>query len=89
MHTQENRTLVNGKTSIIDRASGCNRRTSIRLERIEWSALQEICREKDISINEFCCEVDRDDRRREHSRASRIRSAIFHYFLSTRTTLVS
>ena len=89
MHTQENQTLVNRNISIVHPESGQSHRTSIRLERIEWSALQEICRQKDISVNEFCCEVDRDERRREHSRTSRIRSAILHHFLDTTQTLNS
>jgi hypothetical protein len=34
-----------------------------------------------MSINEFCCKVDQDKNRREHSRTSRIRSAILEHYL--------
>ncbi|WP_443024200.1 ribbon-helix-helix domain-containing protein [Sneathiella sp.] len=81
MQTQPSQTLVNRNISITDPVSGRCHRTSIRLERIEWTALQRICEKKDISINDFCCHADRDEKRREHSRTSRIRSAILHHYL--------
>lgn len=78
---QESQTLVNRNISIIDPSSGQPHRTSIRLERIEWAALKNICARESISINEFCCRADRDANRREHSRTSRIRSAILSHYL--------
>ena len=51
-------------------------RTSVRLERLELTALAEICTEQHISVNEFCERADRDPARMERSRTSRIRMAI-------------
>ena len=78
--TQTSQTLVNRNISVIDPASGQLHRTSIRLEAIEWEALRDICARDNLSINEFCCRADRDERRREHSRTSRIRSAILDHY---------
>ena len=78
---QLNQTLVNRNISIIDPVSGQPHRTSIRLEEIEWTALRDICARENMSINEFCCKVDQDENRREHSRTSRIRSAILEHYL--------
>lgn len=78
---QESQTLVNRNISVIDPVSGELHRTSIRLEQIEWAALKDICARESISINEFCCRADRDQNRREHSRTSRIRSAILNHYL--------
>lgn len=89
MLIQEKQTLVNRNISVIDPNSGANHRTSIRLEQIEWSALQKICDQKQISINEFCCAVDQDTQRNEHSRTSRIRSAILHHYLNSAEKLDS
>jgi predicted DNA-binding ribbon-helix-helix protein len=89
MHTQPNQTLVNRNISITNPTTGENHRTSIRLEKIEWTALQRICDQKNISINEFCGFVDQDGRRQEHSRTSRIRSAILHHYLDEAVTLDS
>ena len=89
MDSQVNQTLINRNISIVDPVSGENHRTSIRLEEIEWAALREICNRENISINEFCCKVDRDKNRREHSRTSRIRSAILDHFLNQSKTLDS
>ncbi|WP_373084570.1 ribbon-helix-helix domain-containing protein [Sneathiella sp.] len=82
MDIQLPQTLVNRNISIINPASGQSHRTSIRLEEIEWKALNQICAEENISVNEFCCRVDRDGNRKEHSRTSRIRSAILDHFRS-------
>ena len=89
MDSQINQTLINRNISIVDPVSGENHRTSIRLEEIEWSALREICKQENISINEFCCKADRDENRREHSRTSRIRSAILDHFLNQSQVLNS
>ncbi|MAZ03798.1 MAG: hypothetical protein CMN56_11735 [Sneathiella sp.] len=78
---QLNQTLVNRNISVIDPVSGQLHRTSIRLEEIEWAALRDICASENMSINEFCCKVDQDKNRREHSRTSRIRSAILEHYL--------
>ncbi|MEX1035474.1 MAG: ribbon-helix-helix domain-containing protein [Sneathiella sp.] len=78
---QPSQTLVNRNISVINPASGQLHRTSIRLEEIEWIALRDICASENISINEFCCKVDQDENRREHSRTSRIRSAILEHYL--------
>lgn len=86
---QASQTLVNRNISVIDPASGELHRTSIRLEQIEWTALKNICTRESISINEFCCRVDRDETRREHSRTSRIRSAILNHYLDRERKLDS
>ncbi len=77
----ENQTLINKNISLVDPDTGEKHRTSIRLEEIEWSALKQICRQKGLSLNEFCSAADRDRQRREHSRTSRIRSAILDHYL--------
>lgn len=80
--TQISQSLVNRNISIIDPVSGQTHRTSIRLEEIEWEALRDICARENMSINDFCCKADSDERRREHSRTSRIRSAILDHYRS-------
>ena len=87
--TQISQTLVNRNISVIDPASGQPHRTSIRLEEIEWEALRDICARENMSINEFCCKADSDERRREHSRTSRIRSAILDHYRNQRSALNS
>jgi|TARA_R100000455_G_scaffold10834_1_gene4535 predicted DNA-binding ribbon-helix-helix protein len=86
---QASQTLVNRNISVIDPASGELHRTSIRLEQIEWVALRNICAEESISINEFCCRANRDAHRKEHSRTSRIRSAILSHYLDRERRLDS
>ncbi|MCR9214386.1 MAG: ribbon-helix-helix domain-containing protein [Proteobacteria bacterium] len=77
----EHQTLINKNISLVNPDTGEKHRTSIRLEEIEWSALKEICRQRGMSLNEFCSAADKDMQRREHSRTSRIRTAILdHYF---------
>lgn len=87
--TQLSQTLVNRNISVIDPVSGQTHRTSIRLEEIEWAALRDICARENMSINEFCCKADRDEKRREHSRTSRIRSAILDHYLNQNRKLDS
>lgn len=56
-------------------------RTSIRLERLEWAALDAICRAEGIDRHAFASLVDRDPVRGEKTLTSRIRSAILTYFV--------
>lgn len=75
-------TLINGNINIRDPQSGDIHRTSIRLEQIEWDALRRICSRNKLSLHAFCSRVDHHPSRKEHSRTSRIRSAILHYYLN-------
>jgi predicted DNA-binding ribbon-helix-helix protein len=57
-------------------------RTSIRLERMEWAALDAICLAENIDRHLFAAQVDRDPLRREKTLTSRVRSAILAYFVA-------
>jgi len=57
-------------------------RTSIRLERLEWAALDAICNAEGIDRHHFAMQVDRDPGRREKTLTSRVRSAILAYFVA-------
>lgn len=57
-------------------------RTSIRLERLEWAALDAICTAEGIDRHHFAMQVDRDPQRREKTLTSRVRSAILAYFVA-------
>jgi predicted DNA-binding ribbon-helix-helix protein len=57
-------------------------RTSIRLERLEWAALDAICGAENIDRHHFAMQVDRDPMRREKTLTSRVRSAILAYFVA-------
>lgn len=57
-------------------------RTSIRLERLEWAALDAICSTEGIDRHNFAMQVDRDPMRREKTLTSRVRSAILAYFVA-------
>lgn len=57
-------------------------RTSIRLESLEWSALDAICLAEKIDRHHFAAQVDRDPQRREKTLTSRVRSAILAYFVA-------
>jgi predicted DNA-binding ribbon-helix-helix protein len=57
-------------------------RTSIRLERLEWAALDAICNAEGIDRHHFAMQVDRDPQRREKTLTSRVRSAILAYFVA-------
>ncbi len=74
--------LINGNINIKNRETGQTHRTSIRLERIEWDAMRRICSRNKISIHAFCSQVDQHPARKEHSRTSRIRSAILQHYLN-------
>lgn len=56
-------------------------RTSIRLEHLEWAALDAICAAEGIDRHNFATQVDRDPLRREKTLTSRVRSAILAYFV--------
>ncbi len=56
-------------------------RTSIRLEHLEWAALDAICAVEGIDRHQFATQVDRDPMRREKTLTSRVRSAILAYFV--------
>ncbi len=56
-------------------------RTSIRLEHLEWAALDAICVAEGIDRHHFATQVDRDPSRREKTLTSRVRSAILAYFV--------
>lgn len=56
-------------------------RTSIRLERLEWAALDAICRAEGLDRHAFASLVDRDPARGEKTLTSRVRSAILTYFV--------
>ncbi|MDF2365718.1 ribbon-helix-helix domain-containing protein [Sneathiella sp.] len=87
--TQVSQSLINRNISVIDPTSGQPHRTSIRLEEIEWEALRDICARENMSINDFCCRADSDERRQEHSRTSRIRSAILDHYRNQNRNLDS
>lgn len=57
-------------------------RTSIRLERLEWAALDAICATEGVDRHHFAMQVDRDPMRREKTLTSRVRSAILAYFVT-------
>lgn len=57
-------------------------RTSIRLEQVEWAALDAICNSEGIDRHAFATRVDRDPMRHEKTLTSRVRSAILTYYIS-------
>ncbi len=56
------------------------KRTSVRIESFELQALEQICADEGISVDEFCERADRDPARTERKRAGRIRMAILAYY---------
>ena len=56
-------------------------RTSIRLEQLEWAALDAICIAEGFDRHVFAALVDRDPARGEKTLTSRVRSAILTYFV--------
>lgn len=58
-------------------------RTSIRLEALEWGALEWLCGRRGQTIDDFCAAVEADPRRRERTRTARIRMALLSYFIGT------
>ena len=59
------------------------RRTSLRLEREMWAALQEIAEREGTSLSDLCGELDRD--RRESSLTAGVRVFIVSYFRAAAT----
>jgi predicted DNA-binding ribbon-helix-helix protein len=57
-------------------------RTSIRLEQLEWAALDTICQAEGVDRHAFASLVDRDPIRGEKTLTSRVRSAILTYFVA-------
>ncbi|MBP7064053.1 ribbon-helix-helix domain-containing protein [Ferrovibrio sp.] len=57
-------------------------RTSVRLERIEWQALDVICRLEGVDRHGFAAVVQADPRRSENTLTSRLRSAILAYYMA-------
>ncbi|OUR77672.1 hypothetical protein A9Q83_09110 [Alphaproteobacteria bacterium 46_93_T64] len=78
---EKNQSLINGNVTILDPHDGKKRRTSIRLEAIEWDTMRRICGLNRITIHDFCSRADAHPKRIEHSRTSRIRAAILQYCL--------
>jgi|SRR6516162_3413731 len=70
-------TLVNRNVTVGDR------RTSMRLERAMWDALQEICRREGMSLNELVTEIDAQ--RTESSLTAAIRVHLLRYFSAAAT----
>jgi predicted DNA-binding ribbon-helix-helix protein len=54
------------------------RRTSLRLERATWSALEEIAEREAISVSEVCARADND--RRSSSFTAGVRVFVLNYF---------
>jgi predicted DNA-binding ribbon-helix-helix protein len=59
------------------------RRTSLRLERAMWDALEEICRRENQSIHDVCAHVERT--RAERTLTAGIRVFILEYFRAAAT----
>ncbi|GEM_PF-3058312 len=89
MDNQKRQSLINGNINIQHPETGEVHRTSIRLEKIEWDAMREICRRKRMSLHKFCSLVDFHPLREEHSRTSRIRCAILQYYINRNAVLES
>ena len=51
-------------------------RTSIKLSYVEWQALRHVCQSRNMSLDDFCAEVEADPGRTERSRTMRIRAAV-------------
>ncbi len=54
------------------------RRTTIRMERAIWQAVDELCVRERISLGVFCARVDRA--RRKGARAAAVRAVVTNYF---------
>lgn len=60
-------------------------RTSIRLEALEWDALEWLCRRQGQTVDDFCAAVELDPSRHERTRTARIRMALLRYFIGAAT----
>ena len=67
---------------IIKNVTVNNRRTSLRLERASWLALEDICQFESLSLHELCSLVERQ--RYGSSRTSVICAFVVSYFLKSR-----
>ena len=56
------------------------RRTSVRMERVMWEALDVICAREDISTNEICCLIDQV--RGDLGLTASLRVIILSYYVS-------
>ncbi|MEX2643365.1 MAG: ribbon-helix-helix domain-containing protein [Acetobacterales bacterium] len=56
-------------------------RTSIKLSFVEWQALRHVCQSRNMSLDDFCAEVEADPARTERSRTMRIRAAVLLHLL--------
>ncbi|MEX2450236.1 MAG: ribbon-helix-helix domain-containing protein [Rhodospirillales bacterium] len=59
------------------------RRTSLRLERQIWNALDEICQRERITLHELCMYIE--SQRRKASRTSAVRTFALMYFHAAAT----
>ncbi len=57
-------------------------RTSVRLERVEWQALEQICLLEGLDRHGFANRVQADPGRRENTLTSRLRCAILAYCMN-------
>lgn len=57
------------------------RRTSVRLEELEWAALDAIAWRTGKDLNALCEGFEHDPRRREKSRTSRIRMGVLQFYI--------
>ena len=62
-------------TTVLKNIRVAGRRTSMKLEQLEWQSLARICAAEGISVDQFCERADRDPERVERSRTSRVRVA--------------
>ncbi|MFQ5763732.1 MAG: ribbon-helix-helix domain-containing protein [Rhodospirillales bacterium] len=66
-------------TNLVSRNVTINgRRTSLRLERANWEALDDICKFEGFSLHDLCTVID--SRREGVSRTSAVRAFIITYF---------
>lgn len=71
--------MVTIQNSLISKNVTVNgRRTSLRLERASWLALDDICRFESLSLHELCSLVELQ--RQGSSRTSAVRAFIVSYF---------
>ncbi len=57
------------------------KRTSIKLQELEWKTLEAICAQEGLSISDFCTLADSSPERAESCRTSRVRMAVLDYLL--------
>ena len=78
---QDEASLISRNIFVFDPDTGRRKRTSVRLEALEWEALTAICRREKMTVSAFCQLADMSDARPERSRTARIRMAILTYFM--------